>query len=115
MSGIIGHTIYALLGEQSATARRLPIVSLIRRHRASYLCGAYLGCDIQTVPEAVCVDTGCEVGYGTVPLSKSPLTGGAVRPWKLAQDGRDYAARDIHQLTDGWRRDELKRVKRVEP
>ncbi|MBI5396507.1 MAG: hypothetical protein HZA91_14525 [Verrucomicrobia bacterium] len=113
MSGIIGHVMYALLGEQEAAARRLPVAPLLRRHRASYLCGSYLGCDIQTMPEAVCVDTGREVGYGTAPLAKSPITGGAVRPWKLAFGGREYTARDIHtlfygrsHLVFGWSREE---------
>ena len=101
MSGVIGHTVYAILGAQAASARRLPVVPLLERHRASYLSGAYLGCDIQTLPEAVCVDTGREVGYGTVPLDKSPLTGGAVRPWKLSCAGREYTARDIHRLFYG--------------
>jgi hypothetical protein len=101
VSGIIGHTAYAILGAQAAAARRLPVVPMLRRHWASYLCGAYLGCDIQTLPEAVCVDTGREVGYGTVPLEKSPITGGAVRSWKLVLEGRDYTARDIYQLFYG--------------
>jgi len=92
---------YAVLGARSAAARRLLVTPLLRRHEASYLCGAYLGCDIQTLPEAVCVDTGREVGYGTVPLDKSPITGGAVRPWKLAFAGREYTARDIHRLFYG--------------
>ena len=101
VSGIIGHTMYAVLGAQAAAARRLTVAPLLRRHWDSYLCGAYLGCDIQTLPEAVCVDTGREVGYGTVPLEKSPITGGAVRPWKLAFAGHEYTARDIHRLFYG--------------
>ena len=101
VSGIIGHTMYAVLGAQAAAARRLPVAPLLRRHWDSYLCGAYLGCDIQTLPEAVCVDTGREVGYGTVPLEKSPITGGAVRPWKLVFAGHEYTARDIHRLFYG--------------
>ncbi len=101
MSGIIGHVTYAVLGAQAAAARRLPVAPLLRRHWASYLCGAYLGCDIQTLPEAVCVDTGREVGYGMVPLARSPLTGGAVRPWKLTFGGREYTPRDIHRLFYG--------------
>ena len=76
MSGIIGHVMYAVLGAKAAAARRLPVAPIIQRHWASYLAGAYLGADIQTMPEAICVDTGKEVGYGTVPLEKSPLTGG---------------------------------------
>ena len=92
---------YAVLGAQAAAARRLPVAPLLLRHWSSYLCGAYLGCDIQTLPEAVCVETGREVGYGTVPVEKSPLTGGAVRPWKLAFAGHDYTATDIHHLFYG--------------
>ena len=115
VSGIVGHTMYAVLGARAASARRLPVAPLLRRHWADYLCGAYLGCDIQTLPEAVCLDTGREVGYGTVPLEKSPITGGAVRPWKLAFAGREYTARDIHRLfygrshlIFGWSGDELR-------
>jgi hypothetical protein len=114
VSGIIGHVTYAVLGAQAAAAQRLPVAPLLRRHWASYLCGAYLGCDIQTLPEAVCVDTGREVGYGLVPLERSPLTGGAVRPWKLAWNGRDFTPKDIHRLfygrshvVFGWSKDEL--------
>ncbi|MEQ1860833.1 MAG: hypothetical protein ABMA13_12935 [Chthoniobacteraceae bacterium] len=84
MSGIIGHTLYAVLGAKAAAARRLPVVPVAERHWGSYLCGAYLGSDIQTMPEAVCVDTGREVGYATARLEKSPITGGSVRPFRLA-------------------------------
>lgn len=101
MSGIIGHSMYALLGLKAAAQRRLPIAPIAQRHVASYLAGAYLGSDIQTMPEAVCVDTGREVGYGTVPLTKSPLTGGAVKPWKLKVAERDYTPREIHELFYG--------------
>ena len=101
MSGIIGHTMYAVLGAKVAAERGLPIAPLLRRHWNSYLCGAYLGCDIQTLPESICVDTGREVGYGTVPLKSSPVTGGAVRPWKIVLDGQGYTPRDIHSLFYG--------------
>ena len=72
---------YAVLAEKAAAKRKLSIVPVLRRNYASYLCGAYLGCDIQTLPEAVCLDTGLEVGYGTAPLKHSPITGGKVKPW----------------------------------
>jgi len=101
MSGIIGHTMYAILAGKAAVQNKLPIAPVIHRHYASYLCGSYLGCDIQTMPEAVCVDTGKEVGYGTAPLEKSPLTGGAVKPWSLKFDGSDYRPRDIHRMFYG--------------
>ena len=54
MSGLIGHTMYGILARREARARGLSIATLLARHDASYLCGAYLGCDIQTMPEAVC-------------------------------------------------------------
>ena len=115
MSGIIGHTMYGVLGAKAAAARKLPIVPIIGRHYASYLCGAYLGCDIQTMPEAICVDTGQEVGYGTAPLEKSPITGGAVKPWTLKFEGTEYRPRDIHRkyygrshLVFGWDKAERK-------
>jgi hypothetical protein len=109
MSGIIGHSLYAMLGLKAATQRKLPVAPIAARHFASYLAGAYLGSDIQTMPEAVCVDTGREVGYGTVPLEKSPLTGGAVRPWKFKHGGMEFTPREIHEqfygrahLVFGW-------------
>jgi hypothetical protein len=92
---------YAILGAKAAAQRKLPVVSLIRRHWASYLAGSYLGCDIQTMPEAICVDTGKEVGYGTAPLDRSPLTGGPVRPFHFRFEGRDYRPRDVHDLFYG--------------
>lgn len=111
MSGLIGHAMYAVLGAKAAAKRKLPVVSLISRHWSSYLAGAYLGCDVQTMPEAICVDTGQEVGYGTAPLEKSPLTGGAIRPYYLEFEGRKYRPNQIHEtfygrahLTFGWKR-----------
>jgi hypothetical protein len=109
MSGIIGHSMYAILAGKAAMERKLPIAPLIHRHYASYLCGAYLGCDVQTMPEAICVDTGQHVGYGTAPLEMSPLTGGPVKPWSLQFDGKEYRPVEIHRafygrshLVFGW-------------
>ncbi|MCB1229105.1 MAG: hypothetical protein KDN19_02500 [Verrucomicrobiae bacterium] len=101
MSGIIGHVTYAILAEKAAAARRLPVVPLIRRHFATYLTGAYLGCDIQTVPAAICVDTGQGVGHGTQKLERSPLTGGPVKPWTLSFDGREITPREIQDTFYG--------------
>ena len=101
MSGIVGHMMYAVLGDKAARQRKLPIAPIIGRHYASYLCGAYLGCDIQTLPEAICVDTGQEVGYGTAPIKISPITGGKVRPWSLKFGGREFRPRDIHRMFYG--------------
>ena len=114
MSGVIGHVMYAILGARASRQRNLAISSIIERHFDSYLAGSYLGCDIQTLPEAICIDTGQRVGYGTVPLQKSPLTGGPVRPWSLTHEGRTYRPRDIHRLfygrahiVFGWTRADL--------
>jgi len=111
MSGIIGHVMYAVLGAKAASHRQLSVAPVIARHWASYLAGSYLGCDIQTMPEAICVDTGKEVGYGTAPLEKSPLTGGKVRPFYFMFEDRRYRPREIHalfygraHLTFGWPR-----------
>ncbi len=101
MSGIIGHTTYAILAAKAAMARRLPVGPIAHQHFSSYLAGAYLGCDVQTLPEAVCVDTQEEVGYGTAPLEKSPITGGPVKPWKLNHDGTDFTPYDIHRIFYG--------------
>lgn len=101
MSGLVGHTLYAILSAEAADEKRLAAAAIMRRHFASYLTGAYLGCDVQTMPEAVCEHTGKEIGYGTVPLEKSPLTGGSVRPWSLAHDGRKYRPKEIHELFYG--------------
>lgn len=101
MSGLIGHTMYGILAAKAAQGRGLAVSPIIERHLPSFLCGAYLGCDIQVMPEAVCVDTGREVGFGTVPLEKSPLTGGAVKPWALEHEGRKYRPKEIHGLFYG--------------
>lgn len=96
MSGIVGHSLYALLALKEAERRALPITKTLRTHLPSFVAGAYLGSDIQTMPEAVCVDTGREVGYGTVPLEKSPLTGGAVKPFLLQTPSGPLSPRQVH-------------------
>ena len=101
MSGIIGHTMYAMLGAKAAAHRRLPVSAIIERNFASYLAGSYLGSDIQTLPAAVCEDTGKKVGYGSLIPEVSPITGGKVKPWKLAFKGTEYTPREIHRLFYG--------------
>ncbi|MEO2023969.1 MAG: hypothetical protein ABGX05_19250, partial [Pirellulaceae bacterium] len=101
MSGVIGHMMYAILGGKAATHRRLPVAPLLNRYYASYLAGAYLGCDVQTLPAAICVDTGAPIGYGSQLPAHSPLTGGAVRPYRLTVDQQQYSPREIHQLFYG--------------
>ncbi len=109
MSGLVGHTMYAVLARKAAERRWPSLGRVMREHLASYVAGAYLGSDIQTMPEAVCVDTGREVGYGTVPMEKSPLTGGAVRPFMLHTPGGDMRPGEVHDrfygrahLVFGW-------------
>ena len=101
MSGIIGHTMYAILAAKATRAKKLPIASVIERHFSSYLAGSYLGCDVQTLPAAICVDTGKEVGYGSSPLKKSPLTGGEVCPWTLKFGGKEYSPREVQRMFYG--------------
>lgn len=101
MSGIVGHSLYAVLGAKAAAHRGVGLAAIATRNFPSYLAGAYLGSDIQVMPEAWCVDTGREVGFGTVPLEKSPLTGGAVRPWTLKHEAREYRPKEIHELFYG--------------
>ena len=117
MSGIIGHMTYAILAAKAIQARKLPVAPIITRHFASYLAGSYLGCDVQTLPEAICLDTGQEVGYGTAPIQASPLTGGPVKPWKLHFEGIDYSPYDVHRmfygrahLVFGWDKDHRDRT-----
>jgi hypothetical protein len=101
MSGPVGHLAYALLAARAAERRGLAVAKVIHAHLAGYLSGAYLGCDVSTVPNAVCVDTGEPVGYGAIPVAKSPLTGGAVKPWTLSFEGRGVTPREIHDTFYG--------------
>lgn len=118
MSGIIGHGMYAVLGLKAAAARRLPLAWVAQRHSASFLAGAYIGSDIQVMPEAICVDTGREVGFGTVPLEKSPLTGGPVRQFRLTTPDGPMTPHQVFErfygrahLVFGWmKKDETLRV-----
>ncbi|MBL9115972.1 MAG: hypothetical protein JNJ83_13275 [Verrucomicrobiaceae bacterium] len=109
MSGLVGHSIYGLLGLKEAQRRGSKVINAARLHLGSYLAGAYIGSDIQTMPEAICVETGREVGYGTVPLDKSPLTDGPVKPFTLATPEGQLSPKDVHtrfygraHLVFGW-------------
>ena len=75
MSGIIGHSMYALLGLRAAAALEVPLARLAARHLPSYLCGAYLGADVGTVPAATCVDSDTPVGYGAQRLRQKSVNG----------------------------------------
>ena len=115
MSGIIGHSAYAILAGKAAQQRKLPVAPIIGRHYASYLAGAYLGSDVQTLPAAICVDTGQKVGYCAARIDKSPITGGAIRPWRLRFDGAVYTPRQLYEmfygrahLVFGWTKKEKK-------
>ena len=100
---------YAVLGLKAAIKRGLGAAGPAARHFPSFATGAYLGSDVQTMPEAVCVDTGQEVGYGTVPVEKSPVTGGEVRPFLLKTPSGMLSPRMVHDrfygrahLVFGW-------------
>ena len=86
---------------KAAQARKLPVANVIQRHFSSYLAGAYLGCDVQTMPAAICEDTGEGVGHGPSPINKSPLTGGNVRPFKLKVGDKEIPPREIHNTYYG--------------
>src|SRR2546430_13747549 len=101
MSGIVGHIAYALLGAREAARRGFPLGYVVDRHLPSYLTGAYLGCDVQTLPAAICLDTGAEVGYGGQLPPRSPLTRGPVPPWALGYDRARYTPPDVHTVLLG--------------
>jgi hypothetical protein len=114
MSGLVGHTTYGLLVARELQRRTSAVAPLLDRHRPDFLCGCYLGCDIQCMPEARCRDTGREVGFGTVPLDASPITGGPVAPWSLEHAGESYRPDVIHRLfygrshlVFGWKGDDV--------
>lgn len=80
MSDAISDTIDPVLAGKAAEHREVVVVPIMHRHFSSFLCDAYLVCGIQTMPEAVCVDTGQHVGYDTTPLDNSPLAGAQNSP-----------------------------------
>ena len=94
MSGIVGHVMYGVLAAKAARERKLPIAPILYRHYASFLAGSYLGCDVPTMPSAICVDTGQEVGYGSLHLEKSPITGGKVKQWKFKFGEKEYLPKE---------------------
>ena len=109
MSGVIGHVMYAMLGAKAAEQRSLPIAPLLRRHEASYLCGAYLGADIQTLPNGTDVETGLPFGYGTLPPSVTERNGRPIHPYELVHEEKTYSSRTVtdlfygrSHLTLGW-------------
>ena len=109
MSGVIGHVMYAILGAKAAAARKLPVTPLLDRHEASYLCGAYLGADIQTLPNGTDLATGLPFGYGTLPPTVTERDGRAIRPYQLIHEGQAYSSRQVvdlfygrSHLTLGW-------------
>lgn len=99
MSGIVGHTTYAILSLREALRRKLRTAPLATRHFSSFLAGAYLGSDIQTLPSVVCTATREEAGYGGIPYLDCP--GGLSSPWMLSFEGRKYRPQRIHELYYG--------------
>lgn len=96
MSGIIGHSVYAVLGMQAAAERGVPLAHLVLRQFSSYLAGAYLGSDVQIVPAVTCVATGKRYGCCGMKIERCPETGGETVPWRLRHEGREYSGSDIH-------------------
>ncbi len=101
MSGVICHSLYAVLALKAAEARGNPVAGVLRRNYASYLAGAYLGCDIQTLPAAIGLRTGTESGYAKLPASVKEIGGEPVRQWKLESDGQAYTPGEVHALFYG--------------
>lgn len=99
MSGIVGHTTYAILTLREALRRKLRTAPLATRHYSSFLAGAYLGSDIQTMPSVLCTATKEDAGYGGIPYLNCP--GGQSTPWTLPFDGRSYAPQRIHEMFYG--------------
>ncbi len=58
MSGIVGHSMYAVLGAKAAAHRQVGLAAIAARNLPSFLAGAYLGSDIQVMPEAKNSSTG---------------------------------------------------------
>src|SRR6187431_2351117 len=99
MSGIVGHTTYAMLGLREALKRKLRCAPLAARHYSSFLAGAYLGSDIQTMPSVICSATKEEAGYGGVPYALCP--GGESTVWTFDFGGKKYLPSRIHNMFYG--------------
>ena len=112
MSGIIGHTMYAILASKAAEERKLPISPIVNRHFSSYLAGSYLGCDVQVVPAAVIEETGEEIGFCAARVGDE-AHGKPFVPWRLKLEDREYTPLELHHLfygrahlLFGWEKDE---------
>ncbi len=101
MSGVVGHSLYAILALKAASARRSPVAAVASRHFPSYLAGAYLGCDIQTLPAAQGLHTGRRSGYAKLPAGVTEIDGEPVRQWTLEHEGESHTPGDIHGLFYG--------------
>ncbi len=101
MSGVIGHSLYAVLALKASEARGNPIAAILRRNHASYLAGAYLGCDIQTLPAAIGLRSGTESGYAKLPAGVIEINGEPVRQWRLESGGKAFTPGEIHALFYG--------------
>lgn len=99
MSGIVGHTTYAILALREALKRKLRTAPLAARYYPSFLAGAYLGSDVQTMPSVTCTATGQDAGYGAIAYSGCP--GGASTPWVLKADGESYRPLQLSNLFYG--------------
>jgi hypothetical protein len=112
MSGIFGHTMYAILASKAAEERKLPIWPIVNRHFSSYLAGSYLGSDVQVVPAAVIKESGEEIGFCAARVGDE-ARGKPYVPWRLEFDGREHTPMELYlqfygraHLLFGWRKEE---------
>lgn len=112
MSGIFGHTMYAILGAKAAETRKLSISPVVNRHFSSYLAGSYLGCDVQVVPAAVITSSGEEIGFCAARVGKE-ARGEPFTLWRLEVDGQEYKPIELHHrfygrahLLFGWSKED---------
>ncbi len=100
MSGIFGHTMYAILASKAAEERKLPIWPVVHRHFSSYLAGSYLGSDVQVMPAAVVTASGEEIGFCAAAVG-AEAGGEPYTPWRLEFEGRQHAPRELYNLFYG--------------
>lgn len=116
MSGIFGHTMYAILASKAAEQRKLPISPVVNHHFSSYLAGSYLGCDVQVVPAAVLKESGEEIGFCAARVGDE-AGGKPYESWRLKFDGREYKPIELYHLfygrahlLFGWSKEEEDKV-----
>ncbi len=100
MSGIFGHTMYAVLASKAAEQRKLPVSPIVNRHFSSYLAGSYLGSDVQVMPAAVIKTSGEEIGFCAARVGDE-AGGQPFDLWTLDFEGRQHTPLELHNLFYG--------------